>query len=237
MALARPVISSPANVTRTCWPSVPQRRRTSSARARRPGALFEQHTPGFEGAEEMVQEDQSVHRLPQVVQAGAARFRGPRPGHVDPDADHDGRHGGPGELRLGQDAGQLGPLEQQVIGPFEDRLDPGQLPAGISPGQGHRPGAQVQVAAVEVGSEEHRGQQIRPGRRLPAAVEPPPAGGLMVRHRDESGGSPVASPITDPGVGRVDLEEPVDVPLTGPHGRHHRVRAIVKVRLREEMPA
>jgi hypothetical protein len=44
----------------------------------------------------------------------------------------------------------------------------------------------------------------------------------------------VASRPTHIGVGRIDLGEPVDVP---PHGRHHRVRAIVRVRLREESPA
>ena len=78
MALARPVSSSPARMTRTCWPSVaqPPPHLVGQGPSARP--LFEQGTPGFEGAEETVEEDQAVHRLRHVVQAGATRRQGAR---------------------------------------------------------------------------------------------------------------------------------------------------------------
>ena len=98
---------------------------------------------------------------------------GPGPGHVDPDADDDGGQGGPGELRLGQDPGQLGAVEQQVVGPFEHRLDPGDLPAGVGPGQRHGPGAQVHVRR----RRSRGGGGPRPADSPPAATPSAGRGG------------------------------------------------------------
>ena len=98
MALARPAELLGGQVTRTSWPSVAQRARTSSARPRRrppgPGGPHR----GAQGVEQVLEEDPAVHRLrrpAQVVQAGAPGLRRARPGHVDPDADHGGGEGAP----------------------------------------------------------------------------------------------------------------------------------------------
>ena len=208
----------------------------------RPPAVrsLEQGAARAEGLEETVEELPAVHRLrrtARLVQAGAARFRRTGPGHVDPDA-HDHRsQGGSGELRLGQHPGQLGAVEQQVVGPFQSRIDTGDGPAGVGSGQRNRPCTQVDVGRPAVGPQQYRGQQVRAGGRLPAAVETAPSGGLVVGHHDESGGVPVANPVTQVGVRRIDLVQPADVPHTAPHGKHHRVRAIVKVHITEERPA
>ena len=58
-------------------------------------------------------------------------------GHIDPNADHGGT--GPGALTgdLDQDTGQLGPLQVDIIGPFQaGTLDP-QLPQGTHQGNAH----------------------------------------------------------------------------------------------------
>ncbi len=241
MAAARPVSSSPARITRTSWPSVAQRRRTSSARHPPPVRRLRAGRAG--GPARSSRWSRRTWRSTgcadpptssrQVPPASA----GPGQATLIPMPTTTAVRRGPGELGLGQDPGQLGPVEQEVVGPFEHRLDPGHLPAGIGPRQRHGPRAQVHVGALAARAEEHRGQQVRPRRRLPAPVEAAPPGGLVVGHGDEALGRALASPITHIRVGGVDLVEPVDVPLAAPHGRHHRVRAIVKVRLREERPA
>ena len=65
------------------------------------------------------------------------------------------------ELRLGQDPGQLGPADQQVVGPLERRLDPGHLGAGVDGGQREGTRAQVQVVRAR-----NRGRSRTEARRL-----------------------------------------------------------------------
>ena len=90
---------------------------------------------------------------------------------------------------------------------------------------------------VAAGPQQDGGQQVRPGRRLPAPVEPAAPGRLVVGDHDQALGGAPTGLVTDVGVGRVDLVEPADLPLPAPHGRHHTARAIVKARLTEERPS
>jgi len=132
-----------------------------------PVGSFEQGTARAKGVQEAVEEDPAVHRLRRpagLVQAGAFCLGWAGPGHVEPDAHNDSGQRGPGELRLGQDAGELRPVEQQVVGPFEDRGDSSHLLAGIGTRQGHCPGAQVHIVGAADRPEKDRGQQICPRR-------------------------------------------------------------------------
>ena len=131
----------------------------------------------------------------------------------------------------------LAPSSSRSLGHLRTGSTPATSRQASAPGQGHGPGTQVHVPAAAGGPQEHRGQQVRPRRRLPAAVEAAPSGGLVVGHGDEPGGSPLAGQVDGRRCWWNRPRRAGGCPTRPPHGRHHRVRAIVKVRLREERPA
>ena len=131
----------------------------------------------------------------------------------------------------------LAVAHQQVVGPFELCLDPGHLGAGIEGGQAQGARAQVQVVGVAVGAQEHRGQQVGARRRLPAPIEAPAPRRLVVGHRHQPLGIPLAGPLEQVRVGGVDLAEPTDLPFPCPHGTDHTARAIVRAHERRKGPA
>ena len=149
MPLARPVSSSATRLTRTCWPSVAQRRRTSSARARRPAASSSRAHRGSRAPRRWSRRTRRSTgcAVPptssrQVPPASA----GPGQATLIPMPTTTAVRDDPANSGLGQDPGQLGAVEEQVVGPFQHRLDPGHRPAGVRPGQGHRPRTEVHVA-------------------------------------------------------------------------------------------
>ena len=187
MALASPVSSSPARVTRTVRPSVAQRRRTSSARARRPSAVVEEGAPGGQGARAGA--SRSTCRStgcavpPDVVQAGAPGPRRTGPGHVDPDADH---HGGQRLARRTRPRPGSRPAwrrpTSRSLGHFSTGSTPATARQASAAGQRHRPGAEVDV----VRRRSRGGAGRRPAGSPPAAT---PSAGRAAPARP-SGGRP-----------------------------------------------
>ena len=133
-----------------------------------------------------------------------------RPVHVDAGADHQGPVGG----RLGQDTGELEVADHEVVRPLELDVNPGRGHRPLDQRQGH--GGDGEVAAgggkfLLAGAEQDREEQRLPRRRLPPAVEPAPAGGLVVGHDDEAGRGAGPRPFEQDGVGRRRLGQLDDV--------------------------
>ena len=165
------------------------------------GRLLEQGTPGFQGAEEVVEEGPAVHRLRRpahVVQAGAPCFRRAGPGHVDPDAhDHDGSEGrtrrtpprpGPRPAWRRRGAGRWA-----TSAPARPRPPPGRRPPRPGPPPPHRgarrrprsPGRRRTEASrfAPGGDSQRRSRRPRPAVWWSATATSPAAAPWRARSR------------------------------------------------------
>lgn len=94
-------------------------------------------------------------------------------------ADNHRREWTVGERCFREDAGQLLPTDEQIVRPFELRLDAGDVPAGIDRGQAHRARDPVRVVGNNV-TNENRHQQSGLERDRPCSTSAPLSGGLKV---------------------------------------------------------
>ena len=129
---------------------------------------------------------------------------------------------------------RIQPGHQEVIGPFELWAESGHRRDRLcdrQPGrEGHPP------RDVYRSGQDRREGQPQPGRRLPAAIQPPPAGGLRLGEHDGIR----AGQLDGPGVGRreafVDLDHGIPscgwaerrCETRGVHGHRHGDKAIVR---------
>jgi hypothetical protein len=127
------------------------------------GVVVEQRTSGGQGGQERVEQRPPVdgRRAGELVETGPHRLVGPGPGHVHPDAHHDRVETPPAELCLRQHPGELPAVRHEIVGPLQRGVDAGLVPAGVRGGQGDGAGAEVKVARVAGGPEQHRCEQVR----------------------------------------------------------------------------
>ncbi len=181
-SIARPKTSSPPGSST----------RTSRAERRQRGAV-DRPDVGRLGVERAEQCGQHVERFDVGAVAREPGRALRRPAHVQPDADDD-----EAGARLGEHAGQLAAVDQQVVRPLEHRADPGDRGAGLGRGQGDAPGELVGHRRHV--AEQDRHEQVRARRRVPAAVQPAAPGGLVAGGQHAVVGRPA-----DRGRGEVDV--------------------------------
>ncbi len=138
---------------------------------------------------------------------GARRQLGRCGGHVEADADDD-RAGD----RLGQDAGQLGVVRQDVVRPFEAGLYSGDV--GDRRGDGHA-GEQREPAAPggrHGGRPHQQGERQRGARRRhPGAAHPAAARALLLGRDYEAFWLAAQGPAEQVGVGRAGAIDDLDL--------------------------
>ena len=118
------------------------------------------------------QRAEHVARRHVVAQPGGT-VGSPADVEAEPDDDVAGRRA------LGEDAGQLALVDEQVVGPLQADVDAGELAGTRRPRRGRRAGS-ARSGAVGHVVEQHRHQQVGAGRGVPPPVEPAPAGRLVV---------------------------------------------------------
>ncbi len=79
---------------------------------------------------------------------------------------------------LGEDPAELGPVEEQIVGPFQDWAEAPDPLARDRGGHGHP--LRVPMSVVESTPCQERHEEVGPRRRVPSAVEATSAGGLVI---------------------------------------------------------
>src|SRR6266480_749158 len=105
---------------------------------------------------------------------------------IDADPDHDPLTAGAG---LGEDADDLLPVDEDIVGPLHPGREPGGFANGPRRGDGGREGDQGDSLNRNPGAEDHR-EPDAPAGRGPCAPPPSPPGGLLLRHDDGPLGNP-----------------------------------------------
>ena len=194
----RPSPSMPAPVPvpppqRTSWPSSASRTRTASRIALVAGAH-----PGLERAQQRRERRLDRARLePQRAGATAQLGREVLRAQRDVESDADDR---PALLHatFDEDARDLAPVEEHVVGPFDRRVRPDHL-------RHRRPRRQRQQSRRL--ADHDRAQQRAPRRRAPCAALAPAARRLLGRRHDRAVRSAAGGELPGAGVGRVGQAE------------------------------
>ncbi len=121
-------------------------------------------------------------------------------GHVEAHPDHGHRTCGPFDP-LDEDAGDLVPGDQHVVGPLQDRVDAGHPAHPLDDretGQQRQPGPPRDRHRVR--GHEHGERQRGPRGRHPDPVETAPTGGLVLGDHHQTRGSPARARRGDLGV-------------------------------------